>query len=124
MLLPQTLRIGIVVLCYCWLTFVATAQNDAPVHSIDGQHIKDWLVLGPIFPDNSETDFLASVGGEANIHPQEGDTVTTADGKTLAWRRFTTKRNIINLLDAVGNHENATAYAFCLLQSTFHRIKW
>ncbi|MCH8291533.1 hypothetical protein IH992_10585, partial [Candidatus Poribacteria bacterium] len=87
MLLPQwskrrkTRLLGIVVLCFCWVTFTSNAQHDAPVHSIDGQYIKEWLVLGPFFPDDLETDFLADVGGEANINPKEGDTVTTADGK-------------------------------------------
>ncbi len=113
----KTRLIGFVVLCFCWVTFVGYAQDDAPTHPVDGEYIKEWLVLGPFFPDNLDTDFLESAGGEANINPKEGDTVTTADGKTLTWKRYTVKGNIVDLLDAVGNHENTTAYAFCLLQS-------
>jgi len=83
----------------------------------DGEYIKEWLVVGPFFPDNLDTDFLADAGGEANIHPKEGDAVTTTDGTPLTWKRYTSESNVTNLLDAVGKHEYATAYAFCLLQS-------
>ena len=92
-------------------------MNSSITHTIDGKYIKEWLVLGPFFPDDLETDFLADVGGEANIEPKESDTVTTADGKTLAWKQYDSKADIIDLLDAVGDYENATAYAFCILQS-------
>ena len=37
--------------------------------------------------------------------------------KTLAWKRYTTEGNIVDLLKAVGVHENATAYAFVSLLS-------
>jgi signal transduction histidine kinase/ligand-binding sensor domain-containing protein/DNA-binding response OmpR family regulator len=99
------------------LPAITTAQNTPPIHQLNGQSIREWLVLGPFFPDDLETDFLASVGGEANINPQEGDTVTTSDGRTLTWKQYTTNGQSVDLLEAVGNHENATAYAFCLLQS-------
>jgi len=86
-------------------------------HTIDGEYIREWLVLGPFFPDDLGKDFLSDTGGEASIEPKEGDTVTTADGKTLTWKRYESGRDIVNLLDAVGDHEYATAYAFCVLQS-------
>jgi len=89
-----------------------------PTHVVDGEYIKEWLVLGPFFPNNLEMDFLADVGGEENVEPKEGDSVTTAEGRTLTWKRYTTKGNMIDLIDAVGNHEKATAYAFCLLLET------
>lgn len=88
-----------------------------PTHTADGQFIKEWLVLGPCLSNDLDKDFLASAGGEANIDPKEGDTVTTADGRTLTWKRYKTSSNLVDLLDAVGDHENVTAYAFCLLQS-------
>jgi|GEM_PF-568260 len=95
----------------------AVKQNEVPCHSIDGEYIKEWLLLGPLFPDDLETDFLADVGGEANVGPREGDTVTAADGRNLVWKRHKSKRGVIDLLDAVGDHEHATAYAFCVLES-------
>ena len=57
--------------------FVFTVHTLAQTHAVEGEYIKEWLVLGPFFPDDLETDFLADVGGEANIEPEEGDTVTT-----------------------------------------------
>ena len=86
-------------------------------NAIDGEYVREWLVLGPFFPDDLETDFLADKSGEANIQPQEGDTVITSDGRTLTWKLYKSKEDIVDLLDAVGDHEHATAYAFCVLQS-------
>ena len=87
------------------------------VASLNDEYIKEWLVIGPFFPDDLDTDFLAGAGGEANVNPRQGDTAATADGKTLTWQRYKAKGNIIDLQDAVGKHENATAYAFCILKS-------
>jgi hypothetical protein len=46
------------------------AENPVPTHPVDGEYIKEWLVLGPFFPDDLEKDFLAGVGGEANVAPK------------------------------------------------------
>ena len=108
-------------------------------YAIDGEYIREWLVLGPFFPDDLETDFLAHVGGEATIEPKEGDTVgfdgfdtgfallnpvplcystqATSDGKTLTWILYKSEEDVVNLVDAVGSHEHATAYAFCVLHN-------
>jgi len=99
------------------ILFILTRHALAQTHQINGEYIKEWLVLGPFFPDDLEKDFLVHVGGEANIQPQEGNTVTTSEGRTLTWKRYSSKTNIISLLDAIGYHPNATAYAFCVLQS-------
>ena len=99
------------------ITPPAFTANQVVNSDVNGGYIKEWLVLGPFFPDDLETDFLSDVGGEVNIQPKEGDTLTTTDGTTLTWKRYTSKGNIINLLEAIGNHKNATAYAFCVLQS-------
>ena len=96
---------------------ITHAQNAAPIHPVDGEYIKEWLVLGPFFPNDLEKDFLADVGGERDIDPREGDTVTAADGTTLTWKRYTNQRNFVDLPDAVGDHEYATAYVYCRLQS-------
>ncbi|MBM3235622.1 hypothetical protein FJZ31_04920 [Candidatus Poribacteria bacterium] len=80
-------------------------------------YIKEWLVLGPFFPNNLEKDFLSDIGGEANVNPKAGDTVTTADGRTLTWKRYQSQTEVVDLLDAVGRYDYATAYAFCLLQT-------
>ncbi len=93
-------------------------QNGIPSHPIaDGQYIREWLILGPFFPDDLRFDFLAHAGGEANIAPGEGDTVTTADGRTLTWERYRSETKVVDLLDAIGEYEYTTAYLFCVLQS-------
>jgi len=38
----------------------------SPIHQLDGEYIREWLVLGPFFPDDLKRDFLANAGGEAN----------------------------------------------------------
>ncbi|MBM3239949.1 hypothetical protein FJZ31_26995 [Candidatus Poribacteria bacterium] len=52
-----------------FIASAAHAQNPVPTHPVDGEYIQEWLVLGPFFPDDLEKDFLADVGGEANINP-------------------------------------------------------
>ncbi len=66
--------LSFVLFCLFMLPIVH-ARNDAPIHPVDGEYINEWLVLGPFFPDDLENDFLVDVGGEANIQPNEGDTV-------------------------------------------------
>ena len=108
----------------CWILVflslyvtVAHAQDSVPTHPVDGTFIKEWLVLGPFFPEDLEIDFLASVNGEVLANPKPGDTVTTAEGKTLTWSLYRTEGNIIDLQRAIGKHEEAVCYAFCLLES-------
>ena len=109
-------RCWILVFLSCCVT-VAHAQDSVPTHPVDGAFIKEWLVLGPFFPEDLETDFLASTNGEALANPKPGDTVTTAEGKTLTWTVYRTEGNIIDLQRAIGKHEAAVCYAFCLLES-------
>ena len=72
-----------VIVFFCFYIAIAHAQDSVPIHPVDGTFIKEWLVLGPFFPEDLETDFLASANGEALVNPESGDTVTTAEGKTL-----------------------------------------
>jgi len=65
-------------------------------HGIDGEYIREWLILGPFLPDDLEKDFLAHVGGEKNVSPKEGDTVTTEDGRTLTWERYRTEEDSVS----------------------------
>ena len=105
---------------HCLIYFfllIATCGVLAQTHTVDGNYIKEWLVLGPLFPNHLDTDFLADVGGEANIQPQEGDTLIATDGRELRWKRYVAKGNIADIFDAVGDYENTTIYAFCFLQT-------
>ena len=111
-----SLRCSILVF-FCFYIATAHAQNNIPTHPVDGTFIKEWLVLGPFFPEDLETDFLASANGEAFANPKPGDTVTTTEGKTLTWTVYRSEKNIVNLLHAAGNHREAVCYTFCLLES-------
>jgi len=91
-------------------------QDRIPSHIADGEYyFREWLVIGPFFPADLDTDFFPEE--EADIGPKEGDTVTTADGRTLTWEHYVSKRDVIDFVDAIGDVEDATAYAFCILES-------
>jgi len=96
---------------------LATAQEGAPVHEIDGSFIREWLVLGPFPAKDIEPDFLSDVGGEANIRPKEGDIVTRKDGKELVWMRLRSKYNVVDLSPEFDVQEWSIAYAYCELNS-------
>ena len=111
-----SVQYSLLIFLYLSVAF-AHAQDNIPTHPVDGTFIKKWLVLGPFFPDDLETDFLASINGETHANPKPGDTVTTAEGETLTWTVYRTEGNIIDLQHAIGKHEEAICYAFCLLES-------
>ena len=97
--------------------FVLTQHLLAQTQQIDNNFIKNWLILGPYAGSNINQDYLASIGGETNANPKEGDTIRTQEGETLTWKRFQSPSNIINFLAGIGNYQNVTAYAFCDFQS-------
>jgi ligand-binding sensor domain-containing protein len=113
--MQKRLLIFIAMLFYMCVTSI-WAQEGVPIIPLRDEYIREWLVLGPFLPKDLDIDFLADAGGEANIEPKEGDTVTTSDGEILTWKRHEFKTDIVNLLDATGG-DNATVYAFCVLQS-------
>jgi len=115
----QILRIliFIVMLLFMCAATICAQEVGRVVAPLNGEYIREWLVLGPFFPDDLEMDFLAGTGGDANIQPQEGDSVTTAEGVKLTWKRYKAKRSSADLADAIGDHKRAAAYAFCILQS-------
>ena len=109
-------KILIFLLCHFWLPALY-AQNAAPSHPNNGEFITKWLLLGPFSTNDLEQDFLVPSGGEAQIVPKEGDVVVTSAGDTLRWQRYHSSQPIVDLLSALGRHENATAYAYCNLTS-------
>ncbi len=93
------------------------AESAAPVHNVDGSFVREWLVLGPFPSENLNLDFLVEAGGEANIRPKEGDTLTTSDGTRLVWTRLRSNHDFVNLEQVFGIRERAVAYAYCELNS-------
>ena len=47
----------------------------AQTNEINGNLIKDWLILDPLSGNNIDQDYLESVSDEANIDPKAGDTI-------------------------------------------------
>ncbi len=107
-----------IVMSFCLCAAAVRAQETGQVVvSLNDAYIREWLILGPFLPDDLDEDFLADVGGEANVQPKEGETIVTADNGALTWKRHKSESNTIDLLNVVGEHEKATAYAFCILKS-------
>ncbi|MBM3831994.1 MAG: hypothetical protein FJ403_01720 [Verrucomicrobia bacterium] len=98
-------------------TIAYAADNSAPVHSVDGSFVREWLVLGPFPSPEMETDFLADAGGEANVRPKEGDAVTRKDGTILRWTRFRSERDLVSLDRVFGIHTRSVAYVYCELRA-------
>ena len=98
------------------LCLFAVCHSMAQVNQMDGNFIKDWLILGPFSGNDIDQDYLASVGGEANAAPKAGDIVKTAQSQTLTWSLYRSPEDVVDLLQVVGGHTNVTAYAFCHLQ--------
>jgi hypothetical protein len=99
-------------------------QSHIPSHSVDDEYIREWLMLGPFFPDDLEGDSLVHIGGEASIEPGEGDSVTTADGRTLVWKRHESKGNVVDLYDlcATLGTEGDLREEICLCERTHQTI--
>jgi pimeloyl-ACP methyl ester carboxylesterase len=91
-----------------------------PWNPNQGGFLQDWLLLGSIpinGMDDIEKDFLSSIGGEANVQPTEGVSVTVG-GTEMKWKSAHTK-DIIDLQGFYrgGRTEDALAYAY----TTVHR---
>ncbi len=101
-------------------TGIRAMESDirSPIHRIDGEDIREWLVLGPFFPDDLNRDFLADAGGEANIEPEAGDTVTTPDGTVTTWKPHRIWLGPhVDLNGGIGSYQRAVGYAFCVIHS-------
>ncbi len=114
----QKYIIYLLIVWFClFMPSVSKAQNDISIHQVNGEYVREWLVLGPFFPGDLETDFLTDAGGEVNVTPKEGDIVINEQGDTLTWKRYGTHKSIVDLLRGIGYYESAVAYAFCILRS-------
>jgi len=94
-----------------FLSISGTSQNTViPKEIIHGRFVKSWLLLGPIplQPQKDpakawehlpgyETDYLKTVGGEANLAAKAGDAVKIGT-KTLKWKRVQSADSIVTLV--------------------------
>jgi hypothetical protein len=50
-----------VVVFWIFVVCFAHAQTPVPPHPVDGGFIKEWLILGPFFPDDLQDDLPPSL---------------------------------------------------------------
>ena len=77
------------------LCLFAICHSMAQVNQMDGNFMKDWLILGPFSGNNIDQDYLKNVGGEANVTPKAGDTIKTAQSQTLTWNLYRSQRMLL-----------------------------
>jgi len=94
------------------------------------QHMKEWLLLGPIpaqeadakpNADNArkmglERDLLEEAGGEAKISPESGKKLHARGGERT-WRSHESASDTVDLITALGQHDFAVAYAAATIES-------
>ena len=73
-------------------------QLDAQTNLIDGTYMRNWLILGPFFPQDLDKDFLEKYGGEINVRPEPGDVVQTKDGRELIWKSYESPSFRVNFI--------------------------
>lgn len=93
------------------------AEWTIPVHEVDGSFVRNWLVLGPFPSKTIEPDFLANLGGEANIRPTEGDQVRTPEGASLTWTRLDSPLDQLHIESVLGHQDWSVAYLYCELET-------
>jgi signal transduction histidine kinase/ligand-binding sensor domain-containing protein len=92
------------------------AQGGTPEHSLDGQFIREWLILGPIPAENLGKDFLEPAGRESGISPKEQDAIQIPEGD-FSWKRCVFTENTALIEEVLANRPHSTVYAFSLLNA-------
>ncbi|MCP4640497.1 MAG: DUF4091 domain-containing protein [bacterium] len=93
--------------------------------------IRSWLVCGP-FPNpladgvdtyrhdettlGFYTDYLASVGGETGLAPEDGLQVAAPDGSTRTWRAHTSPNDYVDFCTVFDENQQVVAYAACVIE--------
>lgn len=98
----------------------------------DSPYVREWLVCGPFAAEAPATDkelhaafekdWLVDHGGEDHILPHTGLTMT-GTGKGLTWTWVTTTSDM-NLLAAIGKHQNVVGYAWADLNVAAEGPAW
>ncbi|MHB9023783.1 MAG: NPCBM/NEW2 domain-containing protein [Armatimonadota bacterium] len=92
----------------------------------EASYLREWLLCGPIpyqagQPGNAgaAVDFLQAGGGEEHAHPADGQVVKRPDGSEVAWMKYKSGGDLVNLTVAFGGKpvSAVAAYAF----TTIHR---
>jgi CubicO group peptidase (beta-lactamase class C family) len=118
----------------CGLTVPPGWAADAHYSNVTpDEHMKEWLLLGPIPAQEAdvnpsaprvesarkmglEQDLLEKAGGEARISPKSGTKVDVRGGE-LKWKSHKSASDEVDLIDALGKHDFAVAYAAATFES-------
>jgi CubicO group peptidase (beta-lactamase class C family) len=94
------------------------------------QPMKEWLVLGPIPAQDADEkanaenarkfgykhDLLEKAGGEAKVNAESGKKLA-ARGAEYKWSRHESSSDVVDLIDALGQHDFSVAYAAATIES-------
>ncbi|MFP4502820.1 MAG: DUF4838 domain-containing protein [Candidatus Hydrogenedentota bacterium] len=117
----------LLLIALCTLTGASVYAQETPVYTDEpsGGFLRSWLLLGPIALEGSSDGALEEahlagfqtdhIGEPGAVAPKPGDTVQVA-GETLAWRRYDSPADIVDLDAAISKEDNVAAYAYAEIQ--------
>ncbi|HIB98396.1 TPA: hypothetical protein EYO63_01665, partial [Candidatus Poribacteria bacterium] len=104
------------------------SSSYAYVHNlseIGEEYIKAWSVVGPFNPSTLKEDFLEydarGERGASSIHIGEDAFVNFAGEKLAFKQHIVASGSVVDFVDAIGNDSDATAYAYCVLNSAVRK---
>ena len=107
-----------------FLLISAISSSDAYVHNlseIGDEYIKTWSVVGPFSPSTLKQDFLEydarGERGASSVHIGENAFVNFQGEKLAFKQHHVVSGNVMDFVYAIGNDTDATAYAYCVLNS-------
>ena len=122
------------------LLFILFCENQKSIYQFNGKdtvYFRDWLLCGS-FPNCPEcdpvdykhderckgfyTDYLKSIGGELNAHPQKGSFVTAPDlNLKREWFYYHSETDKIPFNSIFEPNDLVVAYAFCQVNSDYQQ---
>ncbi|MBD3184634.1 hypothetical protein GF312_20305 [Candidatus Poribacteria bacterium] len=115
-----------VLVIFVFVTNARSEGDDRVVISLDytsgnidylSEYIRDWMILGPFFPNDIGRDFLEEYSSQRNVDPLIISNPPTAKSPKPTWKKHSSRGDIVDFQKAIGYHSNYTAYAFCYLRT-------
>jgi len=96
--------------------------SELPVYSKfkTGKYIRDWLILGKIpfkYNLSFDKDFFENQGGEDKILPKDGMIYLHENKKSIKWKKYRSRHDLINFNKIFEPSHNAVGYAFTTIDS-------
>jgi len=97
------------------------AEVRLDIRRLSGQYFQYWLLAGS-FPlgsfEESDRDFLGSMGGQEQARPFPGMRFTAGDGKEYSWIKYDSPvQGEVDLAEIFDPPIRAVAYAYCTIDS-------